>query len=95
MQRSCTLVLRDVAGRDHISGIEAETSRLTEEKPELQPHQRVVEAHGCNGASVGRNVAIGICAAFVDVIELGKVAHTERGPRGKRVYGGVGESERG
>jgi hypothetical protein len=44
MQRSCKLVLHSIAVRHHTNGGEAENP-FTEVEPELQLHERVVEAH--------------------------------------------------
>jgi hypothetical protein len=51
MQRSVTLVLQSVAVRDHPVSSKAKIPCA-----ETQSHERVVEAHGHIGASVGRNM---------------------------------------
>jgi hypothetical protein len=44
---------------------------FTKGAPELQLHERVVEAHGCSGARVGRNMKTGGFPAWRQAVVLG------------------------
>jgi hypothetical protein len=75
MQRSCTLELHSISGRDRIGGIKDDTSFTDGSWRYIRT--RLVEAHGCSGAGAGRNIENGESRFFDRRLELGKRAHCQ------------------
>jgi hypothetical protein len=77
-QRNRMLILHSVAGRDHNSGIKAETPFTLQRETELHAHDRVVWAHGGSSVRVSRKFQNGKSCFPGRGLELGKRAHCQQ-----------------